>query len=231
MSKYKGLKTLEVLEGSVNYNAWIAERLKPHITSPALEVGSGTGNLSQFFTKLRSLTLTDNDKHLVDILLKKFSQNKNVSVEVFDIEKKSSRMRNKFNTIFSVNVLEHIKDDEAALKNMHALLNTKGKVVLLVPAKKFAYTDLDKKLGHCRRYEKKELYEKMIRAGFKVENIVYFNAVGLLSWIVRDKISKADHIRPYQAKLFDKLTPLLKTIEPASRLPIGISLIAVGLKE
>lgn len=231
MTKYKGVTVLEVLEGADNYNNWIVSRIKPDIVSPALEIGAGTGNISAFFKNLKSLTVTDNDETLVEKLATKFKGNKNVRAEVLDIEKDLYKVTNRFRTIYSVNVLEHIKNDEKALKNMHKLLEPGGKVVLLVPAKKFAYTNLDKDLGHHRRYEKAELKDKLTNAGFTVKSISYFNAVGLASWIIRDKISRGSkNLSSTQVKFFDMIVPVLKQAEPKKILPMGISLIGIGEK-
>lgn len=231
MTKYKGVTILEVLEGADNYNNWIVSRIRPDIASPALEIGAGTGNISAFFKNLKSLTVTDNDETLVEKLATKFKGNKNVRAEVLDIEKDLYKVTNRFRTIYSVNVLEHIKNDEKALKNMHKLLEPGGKVVLLVPAKKFAYTNLDKDLGHHRRYEKAELKDKLTNAGFTVKSISYFNAVGLASWIIRDKISRGSkNLSSTQVKFFDMIVPVLKQAEPKKILPMGISLIGIGEK-
>ena len=143
MSTYKGVKTLEVLEGADNYNGWIASMLSPYIKFPALEVGAGTGNLSEFFCKKGKVLLTDNDLSLVELLRKKFINNKNVEVRVLDIAKASHKIDSKFKTVYAVNVLEHIENDDQALHNLWSLLETGGNLVVLVPAKKFAYTKLD----------------------------------------------------------------------------------------
>lgn len=232
MVKYKGLKTLEVLEGADNYNAWIANVLYPYIKSPALEIGAGIGNISEFFNKLEDLVLTDKDSKLVKFLEKKFSSRKNVRAEVLDISGRSLRIKEKFRTAYAINVLEHIKDDELALKNIGKLLVPGGKIVLLVPAKKFAYTTLDKNLGHYRRYEKEELKEKLTVQNFIIEEIEYFNIVGLLSWVIRNKIDNShNQLKPNHVKFFDSIVPFLRNIEPKSGLPLGISLIVVASKK
>lgn len=231
MKKYNGVKTLEVLEGADNYNNWIASRIKDYIQSPALEIGAGTGNMSTFFKDIEDLTLTDIDASLVEKLQQKFKNNKNIHCEAFDIASNLKTIKFKFKSIYSVNVLEHIKDDERALKNINSLLERNGNLVLLVPAKKYAYNKLDKKLGHFRRYEKNELREKLEKASFKVVRIDYFNAVGLISWMIREKISRKSELKPYQVKFFDWIVPFLKIIEPKSSLPAGISLIAICKKK
>ncbi len=228
---YMGVKTLEVLEGADNYNAWIASRILPHIQSPALEIGAGTGNISDFLSSVEDLTLTDIDEELVKHLRGRFKGKGNITTEIFDITRKFYKITNKFKTIYSVNVLEHIKDDNLALKNMHRLLEHDGRVIILVPAKKRAYKTLDKHLGHYRRYEKTELSALMQQAGFELEYINYFNVVGLLSWIVRDYIGGSQaHLKKEHVKLFDAIVPILRIVEPKSNLPFGISLIAVGKK-
>ncbi len=230
--KYKGVKTLEVLEGADNYNNWIASSLKKYIKSPALEIGAGTGNISSCFINLKELVLTDVDPDLVDFLSRKFKQNENIHTEVLDISKQLGVIKNKFKTIYSVNVLEHIKDDRKALRNIHSLLQEDGRVILLVPAKKRAYTKLDANLGHVKRYEKNELRRLLEECNFKVEHLEYFNSLGLLSWIVRSKLTRNNsHLKKSHVKMFDILVPILRRIEPSRGLPVGISLIAVGKRQ
>jgi 16S rRNA A1518/A1519 N6-dimethyltransferase RsmA/KsgA/DIM1 with predicted DNA glycosylase/AP lyase activity len=88
MIKYKGVSTLEVLEDAKNYNNWIAHEIAKHITTPTLEIGAGTGNLSRFFLPFTPLHLTDVDSGLVKHLKKRFKKEKNVFIDVLDISKK-----------------------------------------------------------------------------------------------------------------------------------------------
>ena len=231
MTKYRGLKTLEVLEGADNYNEWIVSSLKPYVKSPALEVGAGTGNISEYFTDLKSIVLTDVDPKLVELLQNKFTGKKNILIESLDISATLGTIRNRFKTIFAVNVLEHIKKDSEAVSNIHHLLEPGGRVVLLVPAKKFAYSKLDKSLGHYRRYEKDELKRLLENARFEIEKIEYFNVVGLLSWMVRNVVSRNHNVlKKSYVSIFDSIVPFLRAIEPKKNLPFGISLIVVAKK-
>ena len=138
---------------------------------------------------------------------------------------------NKFNTVFSSNVLEHIKDDKKALKNLSSTLKNDGRLILLVPAKMMVYGRLDKSLGHYRRYEKEGLRKTVELAGFRVEEIYYFNILGLLAWKIRDMVTKENELKNSQIKLFDSIVPLLKIIESIIKPPIGISLIVVAKKK
>lgn len=231
MIKYQGLSTLEALEGAKRYNKWIADQFIPQVKYPLLEIGSGTGNMSVFFMQKGTTTLSDIDEGLLAGLKKRFYKNKFLTVKKIDISKSIVKSeKNKYQSIIAVNVLEHIKDDKKALRNMNILLKKNGKLLLLVPAKKIAFTQLDKKLGHFRRYEKNEFIEELKMSGFIIDEVYFFNILGLLSWIIRDKVEKGHQIKPYQAALFDLVVPLLKAIESAVKPPIGISLIAIARK-
>lgn len=232
MIKYRGISTLEVLEEARNYNTWIAEQIASHIKTPTLEIGAGTGNLSKLFLKHKPLYLTDIDKEMVKSLGKRFAKEKNLYTEILDISKIPPKKYNSFFLcVYAINVLEHIEDDKEALRNMRRILKKNGKLLLLVPAKKRAYTRLDSELGHYRRYEKTELMAKLESSGFKIEKIYFFNIVGLLSWTVRDKVSRNKTVlRPYHIKIFDSIVPLLKKMESIINVPVGISLIVIARK-
>lgn len=232
MQKYQGTEVLEVLEGARNYNAWIASAIEPHLIDPILEIGSGIGNISEYFLK-RDLTVSDIDGALVERFRINHSKVKNIKFRTLDIENEPRDVfRNAYKSIFAVNVLEHIEDDEKALKNMFRLLAKKGKLILLVPAKEKAYTDLDKKLGHFRRYEKNDLRSKVVRAGFEIDELYFFNFVGLFSWIIREKVDNSSgDLKPTHVAIFDKIVPVLRFIEKRSRPFLGISLIVVATKK
>lgn len=230
--KYQGISTLEVLIEAKNYNNWIADEIKRNISGTAIEIGAGTGNLTTFLIQGIPFYITDKDRGLVEYLRIKFSNKKNIFTDVLDIKNKpQKKYLSFFNTVIAINVLEHIEKDEEALKNIYSLLNEHGKLVILVPAKMFAYTKLDKELGHFRRYEKEELINKLTKSGFQVEMIKYFNLVGLFSWTIRNKVKRNNiHLKPYHITLFDSIVPLLRLIESFIHVPIGISLIAVAKK-
>lgn len=228
---YQGLSTLEVLEGADNYNKWIADSMRKHLVSPVIEFGAGTGNISDLILDKKDLTVTEVDQTLVDFLKAKY-KDKNVKIFRLDLAGKIPRhIFSTYKSAFAVNVFEHIEDDVDALENVHKILSKNGRLVLLVPAKKVAYTKLDKNLGHYRRYEPEELQQKLLKSGYVVESIRYFNTLGLLSWIVRDKIEKQHRkLDKSHIELFDKIVPFLRKAEGVVPAFIGISLIAVARK-
>lgn len=228
---YQGTETLEVLQEAKNYNTWIAKSILSFTNGVTLEIGAGIGNLSQYFVHQKKLYVTEIDKTFVKHLDHKFKKYKHIQALLLDITKPvPSTLKQTIDTVFAVNVLEHISQDIVALKQIHTLLKSKGKIVLLVPANQFAYTSLDKSLGHVRRYQKNDLQKKLSQTGFRIEKIYYFNFLGLISWMVRDFLSNKQQLSGWQVSLFDKLVPVLKIIEKHIPPPTGISLIAVATK-
>jgi len=228
---YQGLTTLEILTEAKNYNKWIAENFFPYLQAPLLEFGAGIGNISELLSAYTPLCLTDTDERMLAHLKDTYSHSNDVSVNFLDItQPPPERLVGSFQTVIGINVLEHIEEDEKALIHLQTVLKPSGRLLLLVPAKKWAYTDLDKQLGHFRRYEKKELAEKLAKASFQIEKLYFFNIIGLMSWIIRDKLQRSGGLRPYQISSFDTIVPVLKVIESKVSLPLGISLIAIAQK-
>jgi SAM-dependent methyltransferase len=92
-------------------------------------------------------------------------------------------IRKRFDGIYTSNVLEHIADDEEILKELSAHLKTGGTLAIYVPAGQFLFNDIDRAVGHYRRYGKVELLAKLTRAGFEVLEWRYVDSIGALSWL------------------------------------------------
>jgi SAM-dependent methyltransferase len=80
----------------------------------------------------------------------------------------------RFEVVGMFDVLEHIEDDAATLREVRALTAPGGYCVLTVPAHKALWSRFDEESHHCRRYESDELRERLISAGFRVEYLTPF---------------------------------------------------------
>jgi SAM-dependent methyltransferase len=72
-------------------------------------------------------------------------------------------------------VLEHIKDDVAALRIVNQKLRPGGRIVLSAPAYMWLWGQQDIVNQHCRRYTLRKLREKLRAANFTIERGTYFN--------------------------------------------------------
>lgn len=82
----------------------------------------------------------------------------NVARETWDAEK--------FDLIVSTDVLEHIEDDEAALRNIRSMLEPGGRFVFHLPFSMKYWSAHDESVGHFRRYDAADLRRKLDVAGF-----------------------------------------------------------------
>jgi len=73
-----------------------------------------------------------------------------------------------FDVVAMFDVLEHISDDNLAVKNINKMLNNGGRAIVTVPAHMWLWSKQDAIVYHRKRYEVKELKELFLRNGFKI---------------------------------------------------------------
>lgn len=72
-----------------------------------------------------------------------------------------------FDWIVLLDVLEHVEDDGALLRDLIPRLGAEGQFLISVPAYQWLYTDHDTQLGHVRRYAPTKLIERIRESGLK----------------------------------------------------------------
>lgn len=88
--------------------------------------------------------------------------------------------------IVLLNVLEHIEDDDAALRQIRRMLRPKGILVLEVPAGPHLYDPFDRLVGHFRRYRMSELVMKLEAADLRVLNRSHLGFFGYPAfWLLK----------------------------------------------
>lgn len=78
-----------------------------------------------------------------------------------------------------LDVLEHLADPVAALRDARRVLGPDGRVVINVPAHPWLWSDADEFLGHVRRYTRPMLRGELADGGFDVEILTH-----VFSWLV-----------------------------------------------
>jgi len=88
-------------------------------------------------------------------------------------------------------VLEHLPNDAEAIAQVAGRLPLNGIFIATVPAFNFLYSETDRRIGHFRRYTKKQLSELLQSQGFIVEYSSYFfSPMFVPMWLVRKKITR-----------------------------------------
>ncbi len=227
-----GTETLRRISVLDHYNDWIIEHIKPWIGDTVLEVGSGIGNISRYLLDRKNLILSDIREDYLEILRKKFGDLPNVSYELYDLEEPGLHLMNKkIDTIVALNVLEHMQNDIHSLKDMASILTPGGRIILQLPAHKILYGSLDRNLDHFRRYTIREINQKFALSGLKAGRFMRMNMFGAFGWFMSSRILKRKILPTGMLGLFNRLTPVFKTIERKIHPPFGLSIIAIGRKD
>jgi 2-polyprenyl-3-methyl-5-hydroxy-6-metoxy-1,4-benzoquinol methylase len=232
-----GKITLEVISEAKRFNRWMYETIEPFCTGKILEIGSGIGNISDYFLEAgKTIVLSDLRKNYLDHLGKKFSRYPNLlGVEQIDLvdpdfNRKFEPGFETFDTVYALNVVEHIEDDHLAIRNMTSFLKDDGHVIILVPAYNFLYNHFDRMLGHYRRYSRKTLTSILEKNRLKVIHSQYFNLAGTVGWYVSGKLQKNETIPGKQMKLYNRLVPVFRILDRIFFNAAGLSVIAVARK-
>lgn len=146
--------------------------------------------------------------------------------------------------ITALDVLEHVRDDGAAIKEFHRVLKPAGIVVITVPALQALWSDWDVVLHHHRRYTKKTLLDVIPGSLFEVIHFNYINVAVLpLVYLVRKfRALKQKLGSKSTARSEDSIPPawinsiLLKIFtslacQRSVRFPAGVGIIAVLRKK
>jgi SAM-dependent methyltransferase len=92
--------------------------------------------------------------------------------------------KNKIGNIGVFDVIEHIEKDDEFILNLNRQLMNGGKLFVTVPAHKFLWSQEDIDAGHYTRYSLKEIKNKLIQNGFKIEYSTYFFSILILPILI-----------------------------------------------
>ena len=226
----RGANILDSLAGTKRFNKWMADTVSPYLGTCVLELGSGIGNMTQHLSRgRRSYVASDIDDEHMARLRVRFRGRPNLEIRKADLCDSSDfePLREAFDSVVCLNVVEHVKDDLGALRNILSALKPGGRAVILVPQDQKAYGTLDEVLGHYRRYSEAQLRERMEAAGFEVEALLHFNRVTRPGWRINGQLLKRRSFSRFQLRIFDALVPLWRRIDHLFPWP-AVSVIAVG---
>lgn len=227
------LLTIEI--GLPNYTRNIVRQFHYYFKDEAfsddfkvLDFGAGTGALAQIWVDEYSIKpdCVEIDPELTTILKKKG----------FNVFSDLNEIREKYNFVYTSNVLEHIKEDTEALELLAQNMKDNSKIAIYVPAFPILFSGLDHKVGHFRRYTKKELAQKVTDSGFSVIQINYCDSIGFFGTLVlkllRIDTGKALGSEKFQRFYDSLLHPLSMIIDKIGmKNVLGKNLLLIAIKK
>jgi glycosyltransferase involved in cell wall biosynthesis/ubiquinone/menaquinone biosynthesis C-methylase UbiE len=229
----EGPEILDSLADANRFNRWMADTISPYLGPNVLELGAGMGNLTRHLAHgRRSYSATDIDSEHLARLSTRMQHRPNVSTAFCNLTQDShfEQFKRQIDAVVCLNVLEHVEDDMAGLRNIYSTLRSNGRAIVLVPQGASVYGTLDVALGHFRRYSKDELATKMKAAGFRIEDMLEFNRMTYPGWYLNGRILRRRTFSRFQLSVFDRLVPLWRRIDKLLPWP-PTSIIGIGVRE
>ncbi len=153
-----------------------------------LDIGCGTGAMSQKLARWGSVISAD-----FSPLALSYSRRRSLRRLCVSDAMRLPFRDGSFDVIVALDILEHLPDDEAALREFYRVLKPGGRVIATVPAYQSLWSGHDVALMHFRRYVAREVRDRFVAAKLRVEKLSY--AMTLLYpvvWMVRHLFSRKD---------------------------------------
>jgi SAM-dependent methyltransferase len=100
-----------------------------------------------------------------------------------------------FDLVTALDVIEHLDNDLAGLREMRRVLRPGGRVLLFVPTFMFLWGLQDDVSNHRRRYRLPELRRVLEQAGFEIERTTYANITFFLPILLARKVMRVTGIK------------------------------------
>lgn len=189
-----------------------------------LEVGCGTGFVLQAVAaKFPGVRIVGTELFPEGL---EFARSRVPSAEFCQMDATDIPFQQHFDVIGAFDVIEHIRDDELVLSQMHDALKPGGGLVLTVPQHAWLWSEQDVQACHERRYSRQELIQKLREAGFRVEWFTSFvSALLPLMWMSRRRRKPGTDFDPLAELRISPLTNgILSMIMNVERALIGAGL-------
>lgn len=150
---------------------WTLRKYQSNIRS-FLEVGCGTGFvLSGIALDQPGMALHGSEIFIAGL---PHAANRVPAANFMQMDARRIPFALEFDAIGSFDVLEHIEEDETVIRQLHQALKPHGLLLLTVPQHPRLWSASDEYACHVRRYTAKELHEKLVRNGFRIERSTSF---------------------------------------------------------
>jgi SAM-dependent methyltransferase len=144
---------------------WALARYFPRAES-FFEVGCGTGVvLKAMRDRFPDLSLEGAEPFAAGV---EVAQSRLPGVRVHRLDGRALPFAEEFDVVGAFDVLEHVREDDVVLAEMHKVLKPRGGILVSVPQHPRLWSAVDEFSRHQRRYRKGDLVAKIESAGFEI---------------------------------------------------------------
>jgi SAM-dependent methyltransferase len=232
---------LEALAGLRNYYRWIFSEIRPFLGGRIAEVGAGIGTFTRVLldnhvtasteARLDAFEPARNLYHSLVTTLERGHRPVMDADRLVTHNLSFTSAPGQYDTVIMINVLEHIEDDVGFVRTVREALAPSGRFIIFVPAGPWLYSELDRSVGHYRRYTRATIDGLMRKSEFDILKTQYMDVLGVVPWYLVHVLGKSRHINPTMARLYDRVCiPLTRGLERVWTPAFGKNLLLVGEK-
>ncbi len=213
----------------------IIQNPKSKIQNPKiLDVGCGTGGNLEMLAKFGAAEGVDVSDDALEFCRQKGLKAHKGLAESLPFADES------FDVVTALDVVEHLDDDAAGLKEMNRVLKKDGKTLIFVPAFMWLWGVQDDVSNHRIRYTKKQIVERLEKAGFEIERATYANLTFFAPILAGRTLMKLTGIKPESENnvnvsalngIFGKLFGAERFFLKKFNFPFGVSIVIVATKK
>jgi len=225
VSGYAGADNLEAMRAARRYNQFLVDTILAErgTAERALDFGAGLGT---FAAAVRDAGLAVRCVEPDASLRAHIEQAGLTSVSSLDEVGDASVAY-----AYTLNVLEHIADDRAAVRDLARVLVPGGRLLVYVPAFQVLYSEMDRVVGHHRRYRRAELVELVERAGLRIVRARYVDSVGFAAALAYRAIGGGGQLDPSAVARYDRwIFPVSRLVDRVVPRVPGKNLLVVAEK-
>jgi len=217
---------LEVFAHAHNWKRYVRSQIEGYVTGDVLEVGAGIGSNTLAYADLPHSRWVCLEPDIA--LASRITNNPSLGkCELIIGTVADLPAAERFHAIIYMDVLEHIAEDAAELRQSALHLWPGGRIVVLSPAHQWLYTPFDKAIGHYRRYSAAML-RQIGPPGLTLERLRYLDAIGITASLGNRLILSSASPSVSQIRTWDRfLVPLSRIADPLLGYRAGKSVIAV----
>ncbi len=225
-------RDLEAMSFAENYHRWIFDGFRPFVGKTVVEIGAGSGNFTQLIlaAKPERILAVEPSENMFQVLDARFEAHPVVKPLNATLQSLPTEI-NSIDTVFYVNVLEHIEDDFAEVRLAYDCLKPGGHLCVFVPALPVLFGTADEMYGHVRRYTARGLDRVVSSVPLTILKHTYFDVAGIIPWFVLFRLLRRQTFSVKHVTAYDRLVvPIMRRVETIIPPPIGKNLFLVARK-
>jgi SAM-dependent methyltransferase len=197
---------LELFAEAVNWKKYWSSKLLSFITGYVIEVGAGLGGSTKFLHPdghARWLCLDPDPRFVSHLAQRIITGDLPQCCEVKCGVLSDLPPEELADTILYIDVLEHIKNDEAEMHIAVAHLKSGGRIIVLAPAFSWLYSPYDRAIGHYRRYTRRDA-KRLAVPKLSLRQTFFLDSAGLFSSLANRLLLRASSPSSGQIRVWDR---------------------------